>query len=75
MQFWLTAGSATRARHVWRTEFRFDCKKFEDEERSEVNHDYASEDGTTKKRQRHCHCPLWKPSTELVESMKGDNNL
>ena len=49
---------------------RFECIKCEDENRSEVQDDESEED-IRKKRQRHCHCPLWKPSAELVESMKG----
>ena len=29
------------------------------------------EEVTEKKRQKHCHCPLWKPSEKLVASMCG----
>ena len=50
---------------------RFECTKCEDDGQSDVVPGEASEENTSKKRQRHCHCPLWKPSTELVESMIG----
>ena len=31
--------------------------------------DDESEENNREKRLRHCHCPLYKPSAELVESM------
>ena len=36
---------------------------------SQANEDEDSDEKADKKRQIHCHCPVWKPSAGLVESM------
>ena len=53
---------------------RYECPKcineeVDDTDEIEIGGNEIKED--KKKRQRHCHCPLWKPSAELVESMTG----
>lgn len=49
-------------------QLRFDCERCKKpDEKIEDN----VEEPTEKKRQKHCHCPLWKPSEKLVASMCG----
>ena len=50
---------------------RFDCSRCADGVESEGIEEEEFEVGTSKKRQNHCHCPLWKPSSELIGSMNG----
>ena len=47
---------------------RYSCPKCEDIQKGQHVEDSSNK---SEKRQRHCHCPLWKPSEELVASMTG----
>ena len=52
---------------------RFDCAKCNKAEadEGEDDEDEEEEELGASKRLKHCHCPLWKPSKEMITSMSG----
>jgi len=50
---------------------RFDCLKCNEADDGGEDEEGAEEELGANKRQKHCHCPLWKPFQELITSMSG----